>query len=115
MGCSTHGSLYYIYVCSNFYFALKGFYIPALISFKNVTDVKTAWDASKIMTKDNLLSIFLFSLVVGILSQIGIIACGIGLFLTLPFMYVANFFAYDDAINQIERDEISEIGIKEKY
>lgn len=97
------------------YFALKGFYIPALISFKNVTDIKTAWDASKIMTKDNLLSIFLFSLVVGILSQIGIIACGIGLFLTLPFMYVANFFAYEDAINQIERDEISEIGIKEKY
>jgi hypothetical protein len=97
------------------YFALKGFYIPALISFKNVTDIKTAWNASKVMTKDNLLSIFLFSLVVGVLSQIGIIACGIGIFATLPFLYVANYFAYDDAITQIEYDEISEIGIKEKY
>ncbi|KUJ51926.1 hypothetical protein [Chryseobacterium sp. JAH] len=98
-----------------FYFVLKGFYIPALISFKNVTDIKTAWNASKIMTKDNLLSIFLFSLVVGILSQIGVIACGIGLLATLPFMYVANYFAYEDAITQIEHDEISEIGIQEKY
>jgi len=97
------------------YFILKGFYIPALISLKDVTDIKTAWNASKVMTKDNLLSIFSFSLVVGVLSQIGIIACGIGLFLTLPFMYVANYFAYEDAITQIEHDEISEIGIKEKY
>lgn len=97
------------------YFILKGFYIPALISLKDVTDIKTAWNASKVMTKDNLLSIFLFSLVVGILSQIGIIACGIGLLATMPFMYVVNYFAYEDAITQIEHDEISEIGIKEKY
>lgn len=97
------------------YFVLKGFYIPALITFKDVTDIKTAWNASKIMTKDNLLSIFLFSLVVGILSQIGIIACGIGILVTLPFMYVSNYFAYEDAMSQIERDEISEIGIQEKY
>ncbi len=97
------------------YFALKGFYIPALISFKNVTDIKTAWNASKVMTKDNLLSIFLFSLAAGFLSQIGVIACGIGLLLTLPFLYTANYFAYEDAMTQIEFDEISEIGIKEKY
>jgi len=97
------------------YFLLKGFYIPALISFKDVTDIKTAWNTSKIMTKGNLLSIFLFSLVVGFLSQIGIIACVIGVFVTLPFMYVANYFAYEDAISQIEFDEISEIGIQEKY
>ena len=97
------------------YFVLKGFYIPALITFKDVTDIKTAWNASKIMTKDNLLSIFLFSLVVGVLSQVGVIACGIGVLVTLPFMYAANYFAYEDAMNQIERDEISEIGIQEKY
>ncbi|AZB31192.1 hypothetical protein [Chryseobacterium balustinum] len=97
------------------YFALKGFYIPALITFKGVTDIKTAWNISKVMTKGNLLNIFLFSFVVGILSQIGVIACGIGLFLTLPFMYAANYFAFEDAIQQIEYDEITEIGITEKY
>ncbi|MBW3520664.1 MULTISPECIES: hypothetical protein [unclassified Chryseobacterium] len=97
------------------YFALKGFYIPVLISFKGITDIKTAWNISKIMTKGNLLNIFLFSLVLTILSQIGILACGIGVLLTLPFAYAANYFAFEDAIQQIEYDEITEIGITEKY
>lgn len=98
-----------------YYFLLKGFYILPLISFKEITDIKTAWNISKVMTKGNLLNIFLFSLVLSILSQIGILACGIGLFLTLPFMYTANYFAYEDAIQQVEYDEITEIGIQEKY
>lgn len=97
------------------YFALKGFYIPVLISFKGITDIKTAWNISKVMTKGNLLNIFLFSMVVSILAQLGALACGIGLFLTLPFMYTANYFAYEDAIQQVEYDEITEIGIQEKY
>ena len=97
------------------YIMLKGFYIPALISLKDVTDIKTAWNASKVMTKGNLLSIFLFSFLLVIIMYAGILACGIGLFATMPFVYVANYFAYEDAMNQIERDEISEIGIQEKY
>jgi hypothetical protein len=52
-----------------------------------MNDIKTAWNISKVMTKGNLLSIFLFSLVVSLLSQIGVLACGIGIFLTMPFMY----------------------------
>lgn len=98
-----------------FYFLLKGFYIPALISFKDVTDVKAAWNTSKVITKGNLLSIFLFSLILVIIMYAGILACGIGLLATMPFVYVANYFAYEDAMSQIERDEISEIGIQEKY
>ena len=98
-----------------YYFLLKGFYILPLISFKGITDIKTAWNISKVMSKGNLLNIFMFSFVIGILSQIGIIACGIGLLLTLPFMHTANYFAYEDAIQQIEYDEITEIGITEKY
>ncbi|MBW7675176.1 hypothetical protein [Chryseobacterium chendengshani] len=97
------------------YIMLKGFYIPALISLKDVTDIKTAWNTSKVMTKGNLLSIFLFSLLLVIIMYAGILACGIGLFATMPFVYVANYFAYEDAMSQIEHDEISEIGIQEKY
>lgn len=98
-----------------YYFVLKGFYIIPLISLKEIREVKEAWTISKIMTKGNLLSIFLFSVVVGILAQIGIIACGIGIFLTLPFLYTANYFAYEDAIQQIEYDEITEIGSKNGF
>jgi len=97
------------------YFVLKGFYIPALISLKGVTHIKTAWKASKVMTKNNLLSIFLFYLVVGILAHLGFILCGIGIILTLPLLYTSNYFAFEDAIQQIEYAEITEIGIKEEY
>lgn len=97
------------------YFGLKGFYILALISLKDITDIKTAWNVSKIMTKGNLLSIFIFSFLLTLIMYAGAFACGIGLLATMPFVYVANYFAYEDAMNQIERDEISEIGIQEKY
>lgn len=105
----------FLLIAAIYYFILKGFYIIPLISLKGITEIKEAWNISKIMTKGNLLSIFLFSLVVSILAQIGIVACGIGIFLTLPFLYTANYFAYEDAIQQIEYDEITEIGIKNEF
>jgi len=105
----------FLLVAVIYYFVLKGFYIIPLISLKGIREVKEAWNISKIMSKGNLLSIFLFSLVVGILAQIGILACGIGIFLTIPFLYTAKYFAYEDAIQQIEYDEIIEIGSKNEF
>jgi uncharacterized membrane protein len=105
----------FIMLATLYYFLLKGFYMIPLISFKGITDLKTAWNISKEMTKGNLWSILLFAFVVGILSQIGILACGIGIFITIPFMYAANYFAYEDAIQQIEYDEITEIGSKNEF
>ncbi|BAP33843.1 uncharacterized protein CHSO_4806 [Chryseobacterium sp. StRB126] len=98
-----------------YYFALKAFYITPLISLKGIKDLKTAWNISKVMTKGNLISILLFSFVIGLLAQIGVLACGIGIFLTIPFVYTANYFAYEDAIQQIEFDEITEIGSKNEF
>ncbi|MDW9382130.1 hypothetical protein [Chryseobacterium sp. JV558] len=105
----------FLLIAAIYYFVLKGFYIIPLISLKGVKEIKEAWNISKVMTKGNLLSIFLFSLVVSILAQIGVVACGIGLFLTLPFLYTANYFAYEDAMQQIEYDEITEIGSKNEF
>ncbi|MDR3026782.1 hypothetical protein [Chryseobacterium sp.] len=105
----------FLLMAAIYYFVLKGFYIIPLISLKGITEIKEAWNISKVMTKGNLLSIFLFSLIVSILAQIGIVACGIGIFLTLPFLYTANYFAYEDAIQQIEYDEIIEIGSKNEF
>lgn len=98
-----------------YYFALKAFYITPLISLKGIKDLKTAWNISKVMTQGNLIAILLFSFVVGLLAQIGVLACGIGVFLTIPFVYTANYFAYEDAIQQIEFDEITEIGSKNEF
>jgi len=91
---------------------LKGFYMPALISLGRIIDIKEAWKISSVMTKGNLLFIFLYSLAVGFLSQLGIIACFIGLIFTIPFAYASHYFAYEDALKQITNDEIQEIGIK---
>lgn len=105
----------FLMIAAIYYFLLKAFYIIPLISFKGITDIQTAWNISKVMTKGNLWTILLFSFVASLLSQIGILACGIGLLLTMPFMYAANYFAYEDAIQQIEYDEITEIGSKNEF
>jgi uncharacterized membrane protein len=94
---------------------LKGFYIPALISLGGVKDIKTAWKMSLPMTKGNLLTIFLYSLVIGFLGQLGIIACVIGLIFTLPLVYTSHYFAYEDAMQQVTHDEIQEIGTKNEF
>lgn len=91
---------------------LKGFYMPALISLGRIIDIKEAWKISSVMTKGNLLSIFLYSLAVGFLSQLGLIACVIGIIFTLPFAYASHYFAYEDALKQVTYDEIQEIGTK---
>lgn len=98
-----------------YYFVLKAFYITPLISLKGIKDIKTAWNISKVMTRGNLIAILLFSFVVGLLAQIGFLACGIGVFLTIPLVYTANYFAYEDALQQIEFDEITEIGSKNEF
>ncbi|WP_144281383.1 hypothetical protein [Chryseobacterium echinoideorum] len=96
-----------------FFFIVKGFYIMALISLKKVTDIKTAWKMSVIMTKDNFFNILVFCIAVSLLGSLGIIACGIGILFTLPFAYTANYFAFEDAMEQISYDEITEIGTEE--
>lgn len=105
----------FVMIFAIYYFALKAYYIIPLISFKGITDIKTAWKISTVMTKGNLLAILVFYIAVSFLAQLGIFACGIGLFLTMPFAYVCNFFAYEDAIQQVEYDEITEIGVKQEY
>ncbi|WP_172281390.1 hypothetical protein [Chryseobacterium sp. LAM-KRS1] len=105
----------FLIVIAVFIVALLGFYIPGLISLKKVNDIKTAWIMSRIMTKNNLLTIFLFAIIVGFLSQIGILLCGIGILITMPYFYTTHYFAFEDAIQQIEYDEIKEIGTKNEF
>lgn len=92
------------------YFILQGFYMPALISVGRVKGLKTAWKMSKEMTKGNLLFIFLFFFVLAFLSQVGIVLCFVGVLLTLPYNYICQFLAFDDAIKQIKYDDLQEIG-----
>lgn len=102
-------------VVAIFVLLIKTFYMTALISLGGITDLKTAWKMSTIMTKGNGLTLFLFLFVVSILANLGILACGIGLFFTMPFARVAIYFALEDGMQQIEHDEIKEIGTKNGF
>ena len=95
-----------------FYLLLQAFYIPALITFKKITDVKAAWNISKVMTKGNLWTLFFFSIATVFLGELGILLCGIGILITIPFVYVSHYFAFKDGLTQIEFDDITEIGQK---
>ena len=94
---------------------IKGFYVPALISLEGEKDWKTAWKTSKVMTKRNMLMIFLLMLVAGFIGQLGFILCGIGIFLTMPLIYIFNYMAFEDALDQIKKDEIAEIGNRTSF
>lgn len=93
-----------------FYFILKAYYMLGLIALENVKSIKEAWRISNIMTKDNLLLIFGFSFVVGLIAMIGYIACFIGLFISAPLTYAIQYISYEDGIQQIKVDELEEIG-----
>lgn len=109
------GLLIFAAIIVGYIFMLKAFYVSALISLEGEKDWKQAWKNSKIMTKNNLLIIFLFTFVISSISQLGIIACGIGIFLTIPIGYICNYMASEDGLNQIKKDEIDFIGTKTTY
>jgi len=98
------------FIIALYYFLLKAYYMVALISLENVKSIKEAWSISNVMTKGNLLSILGFAIVVGLIGQLGIIACGIGLLISAPLTYVLQYVSYEDGIQQIKVDELEEIG-----
>jgi hypothetical protein len=93
-----------------FYFLLKAYYMVSIISLENVKSIRQAWKISNGMTKGNLLSILGFSIVAAIIGALGNLACGLGILISAPLMYVIQYSSYEDGIQQIKVDELEEIG-----
>lgn len=79
------------------------FYMPAFISLENKKDLKEIWVLSKAMSKGNILIIIAFLVVVSLLSQVGIVLCIIGIFVSMPLYYICQYVAFEDGLNQIKR------------
>lgn len=92
------------------YFSTRLFYIIGLISLLKIDDLNTAWKMTSTMVKGNYLQIILFSIIISIIGQIGIIACVIGVFLTLPIYYIAFYYSNEDGIDQITVKDQNEVG-----
>ena len=82
----------------------------SLISLENIKSIRQAWKISSEMTKGNLLTLLGFSIVAAIIGGLGNLACGIGLLISAPLMYVIQYSSYEDGIQQIKVDELEEIG-----
>lgn len=62
-------------------------YLVAVGEKDGINAIKRAW----VVVKQNLLGAFLCSLVLGILGQVGVILCFIGLLLTLPISFIGMY------------------------
>ncbi len=70
------------------------------------------WEATTTslkLARHKILHIFALSLVTGIIASLGIIACYIGIFLSLPLQYCVFYMAYKDILLD-KSTEIEEIG-----
>lgn len=94
----------FVFIAVAFYLVARAFYMPYLISVKGIRDLRKAWTVSSEMASGNILVIIGFILMVGILAEIGMVACIVGILFTLPFSYTAQFAATEDAV--LQRKEI---------
>lgn len=89
-----------ILLAALYYIMAKAFYMPGLISLKNIKSLKQAWQISSKMASGNVLIIIAFLFVSSLLGTLGVFLCGVGIILTLPFYYSAYFVALEDGLNQ---------------
>lgn len=97
----------FILMMALFYISVRLYYYIGILAFRNEQDLKKAWKESFAMTQGNFWQILLFSLLLGLIAQLGFLACCIGIFLTIPFQYVGQYFSYKSALFTDENPAIA--------
>lgn len=92
------GIWFLLYIVLMIVFSVSLFFVQPIISLYRVQSVRQAYSLSWKIAKKNFFMIFIFSIVVGLVSQLGIIACGIGLFFTVPLGICIRYAAYKDVL-----------------
>lgn len=82
------------------------FFVQPLISLYRMTSVREAFMLSWKIARRNFFQIFLFSIVVGIISQLGIIACGIGILFSIPLGICMKYAAYKDVLESVNEKTV---------
>lgn len=78
-------------------------YLVAIGEKDGIAALKRAWE----VVKGNLLSAFLCTLVLGIIGNLGVILCFVGLFITLPIAFIGSYhmakqMVADDGVLRVE-------------
>ncbi|KFF28468.1 hypothetical protein [Chryseobacterium vrystaatense] len=83
--------------------SISMYFVQPLISVYRVTSVREAYRLSWKIARRNFFKIFLFSIVVGFISQLGMMVCGIGLLFSIPLGICIKYAAYKDVLESLNQ------------
>ncbi|KMQ66758.1 hypothetical protein ACM46_04435 [Chryseobacterium angstadtii] len=83
--------------------SISMYFVQPLISLHRMTSVTEAFKLSWKIARKNFFKILLFSIVVGFISQLGIIVCGIGVLFSIPLGICMKYAAYKDTLGSINQ------------
>ncbi len=87
-----------LFIILMFAFSVSFYFVQPLISVYRVQSVRQAFGLSWKIAKKNFWMIFIFMILAGVISQIGILACGIGIFLTAPLGLCIKYMSFKDVL-----------------
>lgn len=86
-----------------FVVSISMYFVQPLISLYRMTSVREACMLSWKLARKNFFMIFIFSILVGIISQLGMIVCGIGILFSIPLGICIRYAAYKDVLESINQ------------
>ncbi|WP_415324498.1 hypothetical protein [Chryseobacterium sp. MMS23-Vi53] len=92
------GIWFFLYIIFLFALSVSFYFVQPLISLHRIQSVRQAYSLSWKIAKKNFFMIFLFIIVVGIIAEIGFLACGIGLIFTIPLGICIKYVSFKDVL-----------------
>ena len=91
-----------------FYLAVSWIFVTPIVVFHGLSNIE-ALEASRRVASRFWLPLFGYFIVASIIAMLGILACGIGIIITLPIAYTCIYSAYDEVFPDHDMDEIVEL------
>lgn len=93
------GIWFLLFILFLFAFTVSLYFVQPIISLYKIQSVRQAYSLSWKIAKKNFFMILIFSLIVGIISQLGVIICGIGILFTIPVGICIKYISYKDVLD----------------
>ncbi|MCY0976319.1 hypothetical protein PGH12_11425 [Chryseobacterium wangxinyae] len=92
------GIWFVLFLLFIFAFTVSLYFVQPIISLHKIQSVRQAYLLSWKISKKNFFMILIFSIIVGIISQLGIIVCGVGLLFTVPIGICIKYVSFKDVL-----------------
>lgn len=93
------GIWFLLFMVFLFAFTVSLYFVQPIISLHKIQSVRQAYSLSWRIAKKNFFLILILSIIVGIISQLGLIVCGIGVLFTAPIGICIKYISYKDVLN----------------